>query len=270
MVRRITSRSLGQNRAELVVAIMFLVIASSVSSLAASMSLDTAQANLDGPANKIARGLIRSSNKTELRTELQAPVALAPFKAGQEFELDDTLIAFDCDRYEAELQVAKASANAAWIEYKSKKRLLAHQAIGKDEVKLAAANANRTSLEAEVRKVINSDCEIKAPFKGRVVESNAGVGEYATSDKPLMIILDDANLEIEILVPSKWLVWLKQGQELEFVIDETNQTVLAKVSRLGAEIDPVSRTIKIYAVMKDNSKFILSGMSGQAVFTGGS
>ena len=270
MDKQYASGLFAQGRAGIAIATMFLVILSPIQSSAENF-VTNGSANVGGQSNQfVARGLIRSNTKTEIRTELKAPVAQAPFKAGQEFAEGDILIAFDCERYEAELNAAKAGANAAWIEYKSKKRLLAHQAIGKDEVRLAAANANRASAETEIRKVINSDCEIKAPFSGRVVEANTGAGEYPTSEKPLMVILDDGNLEIEILVPSNWLVWLKQNQKLTFAIDETGNSIQGQISRLGAEIDPVSKTIKVYASLEPDSDFILAGMSGQAFFSGGS
>lgn len=270
MARRLSSSLNGQTKAGLILATTLMVMMSS-----ADAGSQKDQLVLVGPPQKsvnhpVARGLIRSNAKTEIRTELRAPISQTPLKSGEQFERGDKLISFDCERYEAELKAAKASEAAAWIEYSTKKRLLSYNAIGKDEVRLASAKASKASAETKVRKVIHSDCTIKAPFSGRVVELTSSVGEYPTGDKPLMVILDDRNLEIEILVPSVWLNWLKVGQKISFEIDETGKSVTARLSRLGAEIDPVSRTIKVFAQMEKHSELIIAGMSGQAIFAGDS
>jgi hypothetical protein len=65
----------------------------------------------------------------------------------------------------------------------------------------------------------------------------------------LLDILDDSALELEFLVPSRWLSWLQQGTEFQVRIDETGKTYPAKVQRLAARVDPVSQSIKVNAAI---------------------
>ena len=81
---------------------------------------------LIGLEERQTRSLVRSAARIEIRADLRAPLAETPFLEGARFNQGDTLIRFDCSRFDAELAAAKAGANAAWIDYKSKKRLLAH------------------------------------------------------------------------------------------------------------------------------------------------
>jgi len=217
-----------------------------------------------------ARGLLKSLGKIEYRTDLRARIAKTPLREGEQFSRDDVLIEFDCERYHAELKAAKAGANAAWIDYNSKKRLLTHQAIGKDEVRLAAAQASKASAEVEVREVINAECVITAPFDGRVVALNASAKEYPPTDQSILTILDDRQLEVEMVVPSNWLTWVKKGQAFDYVVDETRSLVSAKIDRIGAEVDPISQTVKIFSILAVEDRNILAGMSGTATFHGGS
>lgn len=218
-----------------------------------------------------ARGLIRAFHRAEISTELNAKIKKINMREGDRFKKGDELIVFDCERYNAELKVAKAGANAAWIDYKTKKRLLAHNAIGKNEVQLSAAQASKASAQAEVYKIINKDCQIKAPFNGRVVTSNVHAHEFPIKDKPLLVILDDSDLEIEMIIPSNWLTWVKGGERFNFKIDETGLVIEGVLDRIGAEIDPVSQTIKAFGVLTDSrQKNILAGMSGSVFFVRGS
>lgn len=216
-----------------------------------------------------ARGLVRSADKVEIRSDLNARIVSAKYLEGMPFKKGDILIRFDCSKQHAELKAAKASANAAWIDLKTKKKLLKHQAVGRKEVEVAAAKATQANAELEVYKVGNKHCKIRAPFAGRVVKLNAKKHELPSREQPLITILNDGNLILEMVVPSKWLTWITIGTPFEFSIDETQQTISASISRMGAEIDPVSQTISIVGKLNAKGNLVLSGMSGKAVFAGG-
>ena len=68
------------------------------------------------------------------------------------------------------------------------------------------------------------------------------------------------------MVSSKWLSWITVGYPMQIVIDENGLTYLAKVSSIGANIDPVSQTIDITAKFDENYDTLLPGMSGTATF----
>ncbi|MEE9375094.1 MAG: HlyD family efflux transporter periplasmic adaptor subunit [Rhizobiaceae bacterium] len=212
------------------------------------------------------RGLVRSATRIEVRTDIVAAVAKAPFKDGAKFKRGDKLITFDCRRYRAELNSAKAGANAASIELRNKRKLFKHGAAGKSEVELARAEMARNNAEVKVRLARMSDCVIKAPFSGRVVTLNTRQHEMPRASEPVIVVLDDTILELELVVPSNWLVWLRAGQEFSFLVDETGREHRAKINTLGAEVDPVSQTIKAYGVLLNADGAVLSGMSGQARF----
>ena len=213
-----------------------------------------------------ARVLIRASSRIEYRNEIVAPIKEASFLAGQQFKKGDRLIQFDCSRYDAERKAASASANAAAIEHNTKKRLLKYQAAGKNEVSLAAAKSAEAQAQLEVHKVRNQSCEFKAPYDGRVVEVNAEAHEFPPADRPLIIVINDSALEMELVVPSVWLRWLKPQSQFEINIDETGENGIGKVERIAAEVDPVSQTVKVIASFDDRPASVLAGMSGTVNF----
>lgn len=221
--------------------------------------------SLDGKYE--ARVLIRASNRIEYRNEIIAPVKAANFRAGQKFNQGDPIIEFDCSRYEAERNAARASANAAAIEHRTKRRLLQYQAAGKNEVELAAAQSAHARAELEVHNVRNQSCIFKAPFSGRVVDLNAEVHEFPPADKPLVVIINDTKLEMELVVPSNWLLWMNTGTAFTVRIDETGESGYGKIERIAAEVDPVSQTIKVVAGFTEKPQSVLAGMSGSVIFS---
>ncbi|HMB48635.1 MAG TPA: HlyD family efflux transporter periplasmic adaptor subunit, partial [Afifellaceae bacterium] len=73
-------------------------------------------------------------------------------------------------------------------------------------------------------------------------------------------------LEIELLIPSRWLLWLEPDLRFEFSVDETGLKYAATVTRLGGAVDPVSQTIRVFGALEDRPPELLSGMSGTAIF----
>jgi len=109
-------------------------------------------------------------------------------------------------------------------------------------------------------------CSIAAPFAGRVAKRLVAAHQYVTPGTPLLGILDTGVLELQMIVPSRWLAWLKPGQHFSVQVDELGKTVAGQVARIGARIDPVSQSIAITGVIDGNTAQLLPGMSGWATF----
>lgn len=215
-----------------------------------------------------ARGVVRSATRVDIVSDLNAPVTQTPFLPGQAFSTGEVLIAFDCSRYEAELSAARANYAAASVELKQKQHLLKFGATGRTEVDLANAQTARANAEIKVVQARMAGCTITAPFDGRVVDLAARPAEMPSVGEVLMTVIDIGTLEIELVVPSRWLRDVKPGSQFSFETDETGTVHAGRVDRIGAEVDPVSQTVKLYGSFNDPDRRVLAGMSGNARFAG--
>jgi len=100
-----------------------------------------------------------------------------------------------------------------------------------------------------------------------VSEQKVREQQYVQPGQVIMDIIDDSVLEIEFLVPSKWLAWIKPGYKFQVGIDETRKSYPAKVQRIGARIDPVSQSIKLVATIDGRFPELIAGMSGRVSLT---
>ena len=231
----------------------------------ALFGFDAAKAQQTQPGS-IIRGVVQPVNQAAISTELVSLVADVPFREGERFSKGDLLVAFNCSRQHAELRAAKAASRAALIDWKNKRELLDYKAIGANEVKLAEAAFAEARARTDSLKIQTDHCSVFAPFGGRVVERSINPHEMPNNGEPLLKIISDSQLELDLIVPSTWLVWLKPGQTFDFAVDEIGQTYLASVSQISAAVDPVSQTIKIKGVFERPESSVLSGMSGTATF----
>jgi membrane fusion protein, multidrug efflux system len=212
------------------------------------------------------RGLVKPVTNATISSELSARIIKLPYHMGDSFSKGKTLVQFDCSLHNAELSAAKAELDAEQKKHENNLQLLALNAISKIEVDISETNVKKADAEKQIANVRVRRCVIKAPYEGRVIETLVNEHESVSPDQPLISILSDKKLEIELIVPSGWLTWLKKGIEFQFLIDETNRSHKAKIAQLGASVDPVSQTIRVKGIFESNFGEVLSGMSGTATF----
>jgi RND family efflux transporter MFP subunit len=217
-------------------------------------------------ANNV-RGLVKPVEKAVISSEITARIKRIPKKSGGEFNKGDVLVEFDCAFYRADLASAGAAYKSRKNVYENNKQLLELNAISDIDVSISEAEMEVARAERTMRAIRVNQCKINAPYDGRVIEISVNEHETVPADKELLSILNDNLLEIELIVPSNWLNWLEIGELFSFQVDETGKTLNAKVSKIGAVVDPVSQTIKLNGRFEDSVDGVLSGMSGTAMFS---
>jgi RND family efflux transporter MFP subunit len=204
---------------------------------------------------------------TTLSAELAAKVDRITVKEGERFREGQPLVVLDCSVQRAQLEEAKAAMMAAEKTYAVSRRLHEMKAGGALEAEVAAAEVAKSRAKISAGSAVVSKCNITAPFPGRVVELKVRDHQFVQAGQAMLEILDDSVLEVEFLAPSRWLSWLKLGHAFQIGIDETGRSYPAKVSRLGAKIDPLSQSIKVVAEVTGNFPELLSGMSGRVLLS---
>lgn len=223
------------------------------------------QADAVDAAGRIRAQLV-ARHDVEISSEVAAKIDRLPLKEGDAFAKGDVLVAFDCSLYRAQLAKAEATATAASREQAVTGKLAALHSAGALDVAQAQAHAKEAAADAAYMRTTVGKCIIRAPFAGRVAKRDAAPYEYVTPGKPLLEILDTGALEVKMIVPSKWLAWLKPGARFTVHVDELDANYPAEVVRLGASIDPVSQTIGVSGRMLGTPAELLPGMSGWVTF----
>lgn len=213
------------------------------------------------------RGVVKAATRAILFSQIQGRITQLPYREGQRFKKGTMLVQLDCDKYAAELAAARAEYEAKQKTYLNNRQLASLKAIGNLEVQVSAAEAKKALAAIEIAKVNVRGCQIAAPFSGRVVEVMVHEHETVFPNDKLLSLLDDTSLEIELVLPSKSLAWLKRGTTFTFSVDETGRQYQAAVKEIAANVDPASQTVKVLGVFEKLPPDVLAGMSGSAQFT---
>jgi RND family efflux transporter MFP subunit len=213
------------------------------------------------------RAQLSPLSSTVLSGEIAGTIEELPLREGDRFKAGDRLVAFDCTLHRARLSKANAQQDEARKTFEVNKRLDKLGSVSTLELDAAQARLAAAQAETAMMKAMVERCAIAAPFPGRVAAMNVRRYQYVAEGEPLIEILDDRELEVEMIVPSRWLTWLAAGTGFVLHVEETDRDYPAEVTRLSARIDPVSQSIKVFGRVLDGQAELLSGMSGRALFS---
>ncbi len=147
-----------------------------------------------------------------------------------------------------------------------------------EEAKLAKQRAEQKLLslgltpaqvaEGAAKGDVSPLIEIVAPFKGTVVEASAVVGEMAGPDKPLYAVAAMERMWAAIDVVETDLPKVEKDQRVAFTVEGLpGQRFIGKVTAIGGEVDDRTRTVKVYADVKNTQGLLRAKMFGRAEIT---
>jgi RND family efflux transporter MFP subunit len=238
------------------------VPARAAASQPASAPASPAQATTAGEAREI-RAQLAPRRFTTLAAEIGAKISRLPVGEGGTFRAGQVLVQFDCALQRAHLDKARAILAGSEKTFAANRRLAELNSIGRVELELSEAEVIKNRAEVSATATMLAKCSIAAPFSGRIAEQKAREQQYVQPGQPLLEIIDDSVLELEFIVPSRWLAWLKPGHTFKVAIDEVGKTFPAKVQRIGARVDPVSQSVKLTATIDGRFPELVAGMSGR-------
>jgi membrane fusion protein, multidrug efflux system len=200
-----------------------------------------------------------------ISTDLQTRVKKIGFQEGERFKKGELLVSFDCARQQAGLAATEAQQLEMQLTLDKYRVLQRVQAVGKNELEISEARVAKASAETQALRAQLLQCNLIAPFDGRVLELGLHEHETAQPGKPFIGIVSEGALEIDLIVPSDWARWVTTGFDFKFFVDETQSSHDVAVKRIGAAVDPISQTIKVVAIFKEPAAGVLPGMSGTAL-----
>ncbi|PQV49409.1 cobalt-zinc-cadmium efflux system membrane fusion protein [Jejuia pallidilutea] len=122
---------------------------------------------------------------------------------------------------------------------------------------LSMLNINTSRVEqGHITSIVN----IYAPVSGSITKVNVSKGAYVSPSTPILEIIDNSHIHLELSVFEKDIMRVKKGQNITFSIPEaSNKIYNAKVYLVGTSIED-NRTIKVHAHPTDDSQKFLTGM----------
>lgn len=243
----------------------FLAVACFILPLAAFSA--AAQTSASKP-ELAARGVVAPRVQATLSAQISGRLIRVTTERGRRVAQGEALAEFDCALEQARAKAALAELEGAQARLANLQRLDRLGSVGKVDVRIAAAEADKAAAVLDERRGTLRYCVVTAPFSGVAVDVPARAFESVEAGEPLVSLIDEGSLRIEALAPSHWTAWLKPGTPLAFTVDETGERFPATVSLIDGRIDPGSQTVTIFAEPRrpTTGAPFMAGMTGSALF----
>jgi RND family efflux transporter MFP subunit len=130
----------------------------------------------------------------------------------------------------------------------------------RDEVRTWLAEARLARVESQQAEKRLADCQVKAPWQGRVAARHVAIGQVVSAGDPLITLLRVDPLRLRMRVPDRLAAEVAIDQLVEFTVDGAEGVLrTGRVVRAGAAIERGDRTRLIEAEVENGDGALLPG-----------
>lgn len=218
-------------------------------------------------AETVSQALLEPAASATLSSRMTGIVDAVHVREGGTFKRGDPLVVFDCAMPKAQLAKERADLQTAEKKHAVNRRMAELDSISQVELALSEAMVHKSQADVGIAQVHVRYCEIVAPYDGRVSKRHVQPFDGVNVGSPLLDILAAGPLRISMYLPWSWSSWLKVKAPLEIRLQEGSQGYAAKISAIGARVDPTSQTLGVWGEMMAVHPELLAGMSVTAHFS---
>jgi membrane fusion protein (multidrug efflux system) len=186
--------------------------------------------------------------RATLAAEVGGTVESVAGEIGQAVAAGRVLATIDERVYAQQVAEAEALLRQALQQHERARNLFERKAVTK--VILLDAETGRDVAEARLAsaRLQLDKARVRAPWAGRIAARRVDAGDFVAPGTPLFELVDSSRLKVRAPARAADVPFLVVGREVEVRVDAyPGEVFRARVERLGAELDPASRTLDVEA-----------------------
>jgi len=157
---------------------------------------------------------------------------------------------------EMQYKLAKASYDSA-----RQQQSIVDEGARVEDKEAAKAGVAQARAALAYAQTMLKNTVIRAPISGIVFMRNVDPGEMAAPGMPLLILVDNSSLYLEVEVGEKEVEQVKRGNKVNIWVDAIpNKEFTGYVKEIVLAINPFSRTFKVKISISDKERLLKSGM----------
>lgn len=205
-------------------------------------------------------GTTKAYNSVIITSEVDSKVTKIHFKQGQLVAKDDVLFSLNNTEEKADVAAVKSDYSQKKRAYIRAQTLVKENAISdvtydnrKSEYETTQANLKSVNARLDL-------LEIRAPFSGTLGILDLSIGEFIQSGTAMVSLNDLTTMKLDFNIPSRYLSTLKVGNSLEAKSSAYDKVFKGEISFVDTQIDPVTRTIRVRAIIPNTENLLKGGM----------
>jgi len=209
-------------------------------------------------------GTLAAQERVIISPEVGGTVSELSIDFGDAVESDDLLLRLNPDELELLADAARASVaqTKAVLEqtrsaYHRSRQLQDQKIVSEDELekalsqlRVAEANHNAAAKQLAIAEDHVGDTFLRAPLSGFVAARHVSVGQYVSPYTPVLELVAVDPLRLRLEVPERSVGAIREGMSVTVVLVAfPGEEFSGQVTRLGAALDPDTRTLLVEAAI---------------------
>ena len=208
-----------------------------------------------------ALGTAHATESVNITSNITEKIKQINFEDGQHIKAGEILVVLEKAEEQAELKRAQAVRGERKLALDRLLQLEERQLTSPDEIdrtrlELEQAEASITAIKTRI-----SDRVIRAPFDGIIGLRDISIGALVETGDLIATLDDTRQIKLDFTVSSVFLAELKPGLKIRAkAIALGNKQYLGEVKSIDSRVDPVTRSIKVRALLPNPDGEIIPGI----------
>jgi membrane fusion protein (multidrug efflux system) len=208
-----------------------------------------------------ATGTLVTVQGVTVSAELAGKVVRIAFEPGAVVSAGDLLVQLDTSTEEAQLRAAEANAALAKVSLDRSTELLASNAVSKSDHDLVDAQYKQAAAQADSIRAIIAKKSVKAPFAGRLGIRLVNLGQILHEGDAIVTLQTLDPIFLNFSLPQQQLTSATVGSKVRATTDSaTGEVFEGQISTINPDVDPVTRSVRIQATMRNSAEKLRPGM----------
>lgn len=208
-----------------------------------------------------AIGTTRANEKVFITTKYADLVDKIYFNDGQLVKKGDVLIRLNNQEELAKVSELEANLSESVAQLKRFQDLLSSKATSRSIVDQQEAKTKAIAAQLQSARTRLNDSIIKAPFDGVLGFRDVSVGSYIDAGSVITSLDDLSVIKVDFDLPERFLPTIKLGQSITALNSAyKNQKFVGKITSIDTRINPITRSLKVRAIIPNDNLALRPGM----------
>ncbi|RUO76594.1 efflux transporter periplasmic adaptor subunit [Idiomarina tyrosinivorans] len=213
-----------------------------------------------------ALGTAKANESVEITSQQQGVVDKIYFKDGDNVKQGQLLVELNAREELAKVQELQFRLGEATRQLERLKNLAREKVTSQQQLEEQQTLVNQTQAQLEVAKAQLAQMNIYAPFDGQLGLRAVSPGSLVTPGDTITTLDDAMPIKVDFSVPELYFASLAVDQEIiarsaAYPSEQFN----GRIETINSRIDPITRTVKVRAIIDNKSGRIRPGMLLQII-----
>ncbi len=196
-----------------------------------------------------------------LAAEVPGVVERMPVDVGDRVARGTLIAAIDTRTLEQRVAEAEALAHQADVQAQRAEALIEKHSITQSQYVDAVTGREVAAARLASARLDLGKSQLRAPWAGEIAAKRAEVGDYVVPGQPVVELVDSATLTVRAMAPAADVPHLRVGAPVTIHVDALpGETFGGRVVRLGAELDPKTRSLAVEAELPNGDRRLKPGL----------